>query len=116
MRGMWHTVRPVTTKFMLIIYQHGFGWPSMRVCDSWLGHVHAGGLAGAGSLFIVYPLDFARTRLGADLGKGGKDREFKGLIDCIATTVRRGGLRAIYQGFGVSVQVRACSGTCQGAT
>ncbi len=28
----------------------------------------SGGLAGAGSLLIVYPLDFARTRLAADLG------------------------------------------------
>jgi len=38
----------------------------------------SGGLAGAGSLLIVYPLDFARTRLAADLGKGGADREFTG--------------------------------------
>ena len=30
---------------------------------------HTGGLAGAGSLLIVYPLDFARTRLAAELGK-----------------------------------------------
>ena len=37
----------------------------------------SGGLAGAGSLLIVYPLDFARTRLAADLGKQA-DREFTG--------------------------------------
>jgi len=30
----------------------------------------SGGLAGAMSLFFVYPLDFARTRLAADIGKG----------------------------------------------
>ena len=35
-----------------------------------------GGLAGAGSLLIVYPLDFARTRLAADLGKGS-NRDFQ---------------------------------------
>eukprot|EP00891_Asterochloris_glomerata_P006717 jgi/Astpho2/6717/Aster-06737 len=64
----------------------------------------AGGLAGAGSLLIVYPLDFARTRLAADLGKGGKDREFTGLIDCLRKTATRGGPIALYQGFGVSVQ------------
>ena len=29
----------------------------------------SGGAAGATSLAIVYPLDFARTRLGADVGK-----------------------------------------------
>lgn len=34
----------------------------------------AGGLAGVFSLIFVYPLDFARTRLGADLGKSLADR------------------------------------------
>ena len=52
----------------------------------------------------MYPLDFARTRLAADLGKGGKDREFTGLIDCLRKTAARGGPIALYQGFGVSVQ------------
>jgi solute carrier family 25 (adenine nucleotide translocator) protein 4/5/6/31 len=65
----------------------------------------AGGLAGAGSLLIVYPLDFARTRLAADLGKTGA-REFTGLLDCLRKVVARGGFFALYQGFGVSVQVR----------
>lgn len=65
----------------------------------------AGGLAGAGSLLIVYPLDFARTRLAADLGKTGA-REFTGLVDCLGKVVSRGGFFALYQGFGVSVQVR----------
>lgn len=37
----------------------------------------SGGMAGAGSLLIVYPLDFARTRLAADVGKNA-DREFTG--------------------------------------
>lgn len=32
----------------------------------------SGGLAGAASLLIVYPLDFARTRLATDVGKGSK--------------------------------------------
>ena len=35
-----------------------------------LGNVMAGGAAGVTSLFVVYPLDFARTRLGVDVGKG----------------------------------------------
>ena len=29
----------------------------------------SGGLAGSFSLIFVYPLDFARTRLGADIGR-----------------------------------------------
>ena len=67
----------------------------------------AGGLAGAGSLLIVYPLDFARTRLAADVGKK-HDREFTGLIDCLTKVAKRGGPIALYQGFGVSVQVSLC--------
>lgn len=63
----------------------------------------SGGLAGAGSLLIVYPLDFARTRLAADVGSG-KGREFTGLIDCISKTAKRAGPIGLYQGFGVSVQ------------
>ena len=42
------------------------------------GNLASGGAAGATSLLIVYPLDFARTRLGADVGKAAGDREFKG--------------------------------------
>ena len=53
----------------------------------------------------MYPLDFARTRLAADLGKTGA-REFTGLLDCLGKVVARGGFMALYQGFGVSVQVR----------
>ena len=41
-----------------------------------------GGAAGATSLAIVYPLDFARTRLGADIGKSAAEREYK---VCLAT-------------------------------
>jgi len=63
----------------------------------------SGGLAGAASLLIVYPLDFARTRLAADVGMG-KQREFTGLVDCISKVAKKGGPMALYQGFGVSVQ------------
>jgi len=62
----------------------------------------SGGLAGACSLLIVYPLDFARTRLGADVGKGA-DREFNGLVDCITKVAKKGGVLSLYQGFGISV-------------
>jgi solute carrier family 25 (adenine nucleotide translocator) protein 4/5/6/31 len=36
----------------------------------------SGGLAGAGSLCIVYPLDYARTRLASDVGL--HKRQFNG--------------------------------------
>ena len=36
-----------------------------------IGNCASGGAAGATSLMFVYPLDFARTRLAADVGSGG---------------------------------------------
>jgi solute carrier family 25 (adenine nucleotide translocator) protein 4/5/6/31 len=66
-------------------------------------NVASGGLAGAGSLLIVYPLDFARTRLASDMGKGSS-REFNGMLDCVRKVAARDGPIALYQGFGVSVQ------------
>jgi solute carrier family 25 (adenine nucleotide translocator) protein 4/5/6/31 len=62
----------------------------------------SGGLAAAGSMTIVYPLDYSRTRLASDVGSGKKT--FSGLYDCMAKTVAGpGGFGALYTGFGVSV-------------
>jgi len=61
----------------------------------------SGGLAAASSLTIVYPLDYARTRLASDVGSGKKS--FSGLGDCITKTMKAGGFLALYTGFGVSV-------------
>lgn len=74
-------------------------------------HLRSGGLAGAGSLLIVYPLDFARTRLAADIGNK-TNREFTGLIDCVKKVYKADGARSLYQGFGVSVQVRCLHRCC----
>ena len=63
----------------------------------------SGGAAGATSLCFVYPLDFARTRLAADVGKGA-DREFKGLGHCLSSIYKSDGLMGLYRGFFVSVQ------------
>lgn len=67
------------------------------------GNLASGGAAGASSLCIVYPLDFARTRLAADIGKGD-GRQFNGLADCLKKTFKSDGLIGMYRGFGVSVQ------------
>jgi len=67
------------------------------------GNLASGGAAGATSLCFVYPLDFARTRLAADVGKSGQ-REFSGLGNCLASIFRSDGLKGLYQGFSVSVQ------------
>ena len=61
----------------------------------------SGGLAGAGSLCIVYPLDYARTRLASDVGSG--KAQFNGLLDCIKKTVAAGGVGSLYNGIGVSI-------------
>jgi len=67
------------------------------------GNLASGGAAGATSLCFVYPLDFARTRLGADVGKSGK-REFTGLGDCLVKIFKADGITGLYRGFAVSVQ------------
>lgn len=61
----------------------------------------SGGLAGAGSLCIVYPLDYARTRLASDVGK---EKIFNGLLDCLKKTASGNqGVLGLYNGFGISV-------------
>jgi solute carrier family 25 (adenine nucleotide translocator) protein 4/5/6/31 len=64
----------------------------------------SGGLAGAIANTICYPFDFARTRLASDLKKGGG--QFKGIFDCIMTTLRNQGITGLYTGWAV---------TCMGA-
>jgi len=64
-------------------------------------NVASGGLAGAGSLMIVYPLDYARTRLASDVGTG--KQQFNGLFDCLKKTVANGGVKSVYNGIGVSI-------------
>jgi len=67
-----------------------------------LGNLAAGGAAGATSLTFVYPLDFARTRLAADVGKA-TEREFNGLGDCLKKIYKADGFKGLYQGFGISL-------------
>merc|ERR1711939_892354 len=58
--------------------------------------------AGAASLTIVYPLDYARTRLASDVGSGKK--QFDGLLDCLKKTASGpGGFFSLYNGYGPSV-------------
>jgi len=76
--------------------------PKTEFGKFFLINMASGGLAGAGSLMIVYPLDYARTRLASDVGSG--KAQFNGLFDCIKKTASGpGGVGALYNGFGVSV-------------
>lgn len=82
------------------LFQH---WDAKT--DFWkffAGNLASGGAAGATSLLFVYPLDFARTRMAVDVGKG-KDRQFTGLAQCIGSIYKKDGFRGVYQGFNISV-------------
>jgi solute carrier family 25 (mitochondrial adenine nucleotide translocator), member 4/5/6/31 len=76
--------------------------PNTEFGKFFLANMASGGLAGAGSLCIVYPLDYARTRLASDVGTGKRD--FLGLADCLKKTATgQQGFMGLYNGFGVSV-------------
>jgi len=76
--------------------------PKVQPGMFFLANMASGGAAGATSLTVVYPLDFARTRLAADVGSGG-EREFNGLIDCLKKCYLKDGAGGLYRGFGISV-------------
>lgn len=96
------------------------------------GDLVSGSTAGAISLILLYPLDFARTRLAADMGGVGMQifflsisyffnvlfsfdpsfetglaamhkREFTGITDCILKVWRADGMSGVYRGFNASV-------------
>ena len=65
-------------------------------------NIASGGFAGTLSLMFVYSLDYARTRLANDAkGKGG-ERQFNGLIDVYAKTLKSDGIQGLYRGFAIS--------------
>ena len=68
-----------------------------------VGSLLSGGTAGTIGLLFVYPLDFARTRLAADIGKEANQRQFTGLVDCCGKIFKSDGITGLYQGFGISV-------------
>jgi len=68
------------------------------------GNLASGGLAGATSLFFVYSLDYARTRLANDnkSAKKGGERQFNGLVDVYKKTIATDGVAGLYRGFVIS--------------
>lgn len=66
-----------------------------------LTNLLAGATAGAVTQALVYPLDYARTRL-ANQTKSGRGGEYLGLMDCIRKTYRSDGAEGLYRGFAVS--------------
>lgn len=68
------------------------------------GNLASGGAAGSVSLFFVYSLDYARTRLTNDLknSKKGGEKQFNGLIDVYKKTMASDGIQGLYRGFVIS--------------
>ena len=63
---------------------------------------YSGSAAGVTSIVITYPLDFARTRLTADVGRG-ESRQFRGLYHCMSSIVKSDGVRGLYFGLSLSI-------------
>ncbi|EFO89732.1 hypothetical protein CRE_07387 [Caenorhabditis remanei] len=63
----------------------------------------SGGLGGATTLFILYPFDFARTRLALDTKKDGS-RKYKGMVDCLQKIKAREGVSAWFKGLSAAMQ------------
>lgn len=91
--------------------------------DVWTGLTdRASAAAGLASALVMSPVDVIKTRLMVN-----PDGAFKGIADCIATTMREEGVRGFYRGFTVNVlrimpqtiltfiAVRACRRTGWGA-
>eukprot|EP00915_Cephaloidophora_sp_WS-2016_P003531 GHVH01004770.1.p1 GENE.GHVH01004770.1~~GHVH01004770.1.p1 ORF type:complete len:289 (+),score=49.60 GHVH01004770.1:105-971(+) len=66
------------------------------------GTLAAGGAAGATSMAVVYPLDFARTRMAADKGVG-ENRKYTSMMDCMKKLSEKEGVKGLYKGFPVSL-------------
>lgn len=77
-----------------------------RKDDYWkffTGNIAAGGASGITTYCVIYPLDFVRTRLAIDMGKGSS-REFTGFFNCMMKVFKREGVRGLYYGFWPSLQ------------
>lgn len=76
--------------------------PKKEFSKFFFSNVMSGGLAGSTSLLFVYPLDFAWTRLGTDLGGTKAARKFKGIFDFLQKVALHEGVEGLYRGFLIS--------------
>ena len=77
--------------------------PDTQYSQFVMGNILSGGFAGGATTFVTYPLDFARTRLAADVGRNKGERLFTGLIDCIRKVVRVEGITGVYRGLQIAI-------------
>ena len=67
------------------------------------GNLFASGAAGGSALFVLYPLDMARTRLAADVGSSLPERRYSGTVHCLRSIYAENGVRGLYTGMSVSI-------------
>ncbi|CAI2356371.1 unnamed protein product [Caenorhabditis sp. 36 PRJEB53466] len=63
----------------------------------------SGGLGGATTLFLLYPFDFARTRLALDSKKDGS-KKYKGMMDCLKKIRASEGATSWFKGLSSAMQ------------
>jgi len=65
----------------------------------------AGGMAGGTATTLLYPLEFLRTRLAADLAKGHETGTYKyrGMSHALASILQTDGIRGLFQGYGIAL-------------
>jgi solute carrier family 25 (mitochondrial adenine nucleotide translocator), member 4/5/6/31 len=75
----------------------------------------SGGRAGAAATTLLYPIEFLRTRLAMDLGRGQQaklgptdssvqsQRRYRGMMDVLRNIWRTDGVLGLYQGYGIAL-------------
>lgn len=115
-------VRPFLDSF----YNNSNSIASQRQAQFWAS-LMSGGLAGATSTTVLYPLEFVRTRLAVDLGKSekkkmaktpttttttsttladtttSKTRQYRGMHHVFVDILRSDGIRGLFQGYGIAL-------------
>lgn len=66
-------------------------------------NIAIGAAAGATSLLIMYPFDFARVRLACDWAGAQGTRQFTGMRDVYRKTLAQDGVRGIFRGLPISI-------------
>lgn len=87
-------------------YKSLFAYDPQKEYWKWFaGNIASGSAAGSTTLCVVYPLDFARTRLANDArsmkgnGLTSDSRQFSGLLDVFRKTIESDGVAGLYRGF-----------------
>lgn len=60
----------------------------------------AGGITGGIEICITFPTEYVKTQLQLD-EKGGKAKQYNGIVDCVKKTVKTNGFFGLYRGLSV---------------